>query len=156
MPWTPRSGKLSSWECLQQVRGSSTASRPDKRGGVLIQSPGSGCHRVSKPAAQRPWRPKLPPNGAGSAVASADSSCVVSLDLLVLSGPHLLLRLLSLHLCNEYPSLPKNKIKKKYCKEMLTRWAAVSQPDKRLETPSLQHKTNTKCTGRKLHEATLV
>ncbi len=31
-----------------------------------MQSPGSGCHRVSKPAAQRPWRPKLPPNGAES------------------------------------------------------------------------------------------
>jgi len=27
-------------------------------------------------------------------------------------GLHILLRLLSLHLCNEYPSLPKNKKKK--------------------------------------------
>ena len=42
-----------------------------------------------------------------------DSRCDVSFKLLVCSGHHVSLRLLSLHLCNESPSLPKKKRKKK-------------------------------------------
>ena len=39
----------------------------------------------------------------------SDSGCVVSLSFTACSGHHISLRLLSLHLCNEYLSLPKKK-----------------------------------------------
>ena len=42
----------------------------------------------------------------------SDSGCVVSLSFMACSGHHIFLRLLSLHLCNEYLSLPKKKKKK--------------------------------------------
>ena len=38
-----------------------------------------------------------------------DSRCDVSFKLMVCSGHHVSLRLLSLHLCNECPSLPKKE-----------------------------------------------
>ena len=47
-----------------------------------------------------------------SDIASATSSCDVSLYLLVKGGHHNLLRLLPLHLCTEYPSLKKKKRRK--------------------------------------------
>ena len=40
-----------------------------------------------------------------------DSGCDVSFKLMVCSGHHVSLRLLSLHVCNEYPSLPKKEKK---------------------------------------------
>ena len=45
-------------------------------------------------------------------VSSIDSGCDVRLNLLVYSEHHMLLWLLSLHLCNEYLSLLKKKKKK--------------------------------------------
>lgn len=59
----PRTGKLSSKECLQQGKGLINSSRPVKRGGSSHTSYSYGCHRVSKQAAQRFWRSKLPSNG---------------------------------------------------------------------------------------------
>ena len=41
-----------------------------------------------------------------------DSRCDVSFRLMVCSGHHVSLRLLSLHVCNECPSLPKKKKKR--------------------------------------------
>ena len=43
---------------------------------------------------------------------------------MVQSGHHILLRLLSLHLCNEYPSLPKKKKKEKVAKDIVANPAA--------------------------------
>ena len=45
--------------------------------------------------------------------AKTGRRCDVSFKLLVCSGHHVSLRLLLLHLCNECPSLPKKKKKKK-------------------------------------------
>ena len=44
-------------------KGLVNSSRPVKRGGSSHTSYSYGCHRVSKQAARRFWRPKLPPNG---------------------------------------------------------------------------------------------
>ena len=43
----------------------------------------------------------------------SDSGCVVSFSFTACSGHHVSLRLLSLHSCNEYLSLPKKKKKNK-------------------------------------------
>ena len=40
-------------------------------------------------------------------------NALLALAFLACGGLHIVLRLLSLHLCNEYPSLPKKKKKKK-------------------------------------------
>ena len=40
-------------------------------------------------------------------------NALLALAFLACGGLHVVLRLLSLHLCNEYPSLPKKKKKKK-------------------------------------------
>ena len=42
----------------------------------------------------------------------SDSGCVVSFSFMACSGHHISLRLLSLHSCNEYLSLPKKKKQK--------------------------------------------
>ena len=59
----PRAGKLSSKECLQQVRGSSTALGRSSVVEVLIQATVMVAIECPNKAAQRFWRSKPPSNG---------------------------------------------------------------------------------------------
>ena len=51
---------------------------------------------------------------------------LLALAFLACGGHHILLRLLSLHLCNEYLSLPKKKKKKK--KMLASLWLCLADP----------------------------
>ena len=55
-----------------------------------------------------------------------DNACLLALAFLACGGHHMLLRLLSLHLCNEYLSLPKKKKKKKTMLASL--WLCLADP----------------------------
>ena len=50
---------------------------------------------------------------------------LLALAFLACGGHHILLRLLSLHLCNEYLSLPKKKKKTKKSQLLHADWAVV-------------------------------
>ena len=55
----------------------------------------------------------------------SDSGCVVSFSFMACSGHHISLRLLSLHSCNEYLSLPKTKKKKKKSKRFASPYMGI-------------------------------
>ena len=62
---------------------------------------------------------------------------LLALAFLACGGHHILLRLLSLHLCNEYLSLPKKKKKKKKISGVCSSWLRGRDPSMTLE--AFQH-----------------